>query len=288
MAATLVLAAWEPEIAPLRRLARAVAPERLALGHGGRRRGRRGRRRRRRDRRGPSGAGDLRGHGRRLSARTRDRGDRDGRGRERAVPGVDRGAARRRLPARAARDARRRRRPRSAPRWRRAARAGGPSRCSASPARSRSPARPRSAATSRTRPARRSRTWRRSRSRAPRPPPASMPSPPCSASRTASARAATRNGAPTTPPRHARPAVSSGSSASEPESIRRLRRPVDRDRGRQQAGGARAREQHVDRALRVVRHRGRIVVRVKVQIMVDKRLVRQGFIAAIFGRRSRR
>ena len=32
MAATLVLAAWEPEIAPLRRLARAVAPERLVLG----------------------------------------------------------------------------------------------------------------------------------------------------------------------------------------------------------------------------------------------------------------
>jgi len=32
MAATLVLAAWEPEIAPLRRLARAVDPERLALG----------------------------------------------------------------------------------------------------------------------------------------------------------------------------------------------------------------------------------------------------------------
>jgi futalosine hydrolase len=32
MAATLVLAAWEPEIAPLRRLARAVDPERLVLG----------------------------------------------------------------------------------------------------------------------------------------------------------------------------------------------------------------------------------------------------------------
>src|SRR5262245_18768494 len=32
MAATLVLAAWEPEIAPLRRLARAVAPEQLVLG----------------------------------------------------------------------------------------------------------------------------------------------------------------------------------------------------------------------------------------------------------------
>ena len=32
MAATLVLAAWEPEIAPLRRLAGAIAPERLALG----------------------------------------------------------------------------------------------------------------------------------------------------------------------------------------------------------------------------------------------------------------
>jgi nucleoside phosphorylase len=32
MAATLVLAAWEPEIAPLRRLARAVDPDRLALG----------------------------------------------------------------------------------------------------------------------------------------------------------------------------------------------------------------------------------------------------------------
>jgi hypothetical protein len=32
MPATLVLAAWEPEIAPLRRLARAVAPERLVLG----------------------------------------------------------------------------------------------------------------------------------------------------------------------------------------------------------------------------------------------------------------
>ena len=32
MAATLVLAAWEPEIAPLRRLARAVDPGRLALG----------------------------------------------------------------------------------------------------------------------------------------------------------------------------------------------------------------------------------------------------------------
>src|SRR5262245_40994693 len=32
MASTLVLSAWEPEIAPLRRLARAVAPERLALG----------------------------------------------------------------------------------------------------------------------------------------------------------------------------------------------------------------------------------------------------------------
>jgi nucleoside phosphorylase len=32
MAATLVLSAWEPEIAPLRRLARAVAPDRLALG----------------------------------------------------------------------------------------------------------------------------------------------------------------------------------------------------------------------------------------------------------------
>src|SRR5262245_48745927 len=32
MASTLVLAAWEPEIAPLRRLARGVAPERLALG----------------------------------------------------------------------------------------------------------------------------------------------------------------------------------------------------------------------------------------------------------------
>jgi len=32
MAATLVLAAWEPEIAPLRRLARAIDPARLALG----------------------------------------------------------------------------------------------------------------------------------------------------------------------------------------------------------------------------------------------------------------
>ena len=32
MAATLVLAAWEPEIAPLRRLARAIDPGRLALG----------------------------------------------------------------------------------------------------------------------------------------------------------------------------------------------------------------------------------------------------------------
>ena len=32
MAATLVLAAWEPEIAPLRRLARAIAPARLILG----------------------------------------------------------------------------------------------------------------------------------------------------------------------------------------------------------------------------------------------------------------
>jgi nucleoside phosphorylase len=32
MAATLVLAAWEPEIAPLRRLAQAVDPERLAMG----------------------------------------------------------------------------------------------------------------------------------------------------------------------------------------------------------------------------------------------------------------
>jgi nucleoside phosphorylase len=32
MAATLVLSAWEPEIAPLRRLARAVDPARLALG----------------------------------------------------------------------------------------------------------------------------------------------------------------------------------------------------------------------------------------------------------------
>ena len=32
MAATLVLSAWEPEIAPLRRLARGLDPERLALG----------------------------------------------------------------------------------------------------------------------------------------------------------------------------------------------------------------------------------------------------------------
>src|SRR5689334_8201261 len=32
MAATLVLSAWEPEIAPLRRLARAIDPGRLALG----------------------------------------------------------------------------------------------------------------------------------------------------------------------------------------------------------------------------------------------------------------
>ena len=32
MAATLVLSAWEPEIAPLRRLARAIDPDRLALG----------------------------------------------------------------------------------------------------------------------------------------------------------------------------------------------------------------------------------------------------------------
>src|SRR6476619_6746202 len=32
MAATLVLSAWEPEIAPLRRLARAIDPARLALG----------------------------------------------------------------------------------------------------------------------------------------------------------------------------------------------------------------------------------------------------------------
>ena len=77
MAATLVLAAWEPEIAPLRRLARAVAPERLVLGTGGRRSGRRGRRCRRRDRRSPAGPGDLRRHGWRVSARTRDRGNRD-------------------------------------------------------------------------------------------------------------------------------------------------------------------------------------------------------------------
>src|SRR5678815_5727832 len=32
MGATLVLSAWEPEIAPLRRLARAIDPARLALG----------------------------------------------------------------------------------------------------------------------------------------------------------------------------------------------------------------------------------------------------------------
>ena len=67
-----------------------------------------------------------------------------------------------------------------------------------------------------------------------------------------------------------RPPRRSGSTRSTSD---RLGRPVDRRR-RRRAGRRRApREQDVDRPPRVVGDRGRVLVRVEVQVVIDKRLV---------------
>ena len=76
---------------------------------------------------------------------------------------------------------------------------------------------------------------------------------------------------PATASRRAKPAAPPRESTTAPS------RPRPRTK---QAGLPRAREQHVDRAPRVVGHRRRIVVRVKVEVVVDKPLVRQCFVAA--------